>query len=68
MRSETEIMYDGMNVLIDKLGVLEAEYFVTNIHRDTFDYTEWQKKLWNGKSVREICDDAIEFRKSIGKK
>jgi len=22
--------------------------------RDTFDYTEWQRKLWEGKSIEEI--------------
>jgi len=24
------------------------------VKRDTFDYTEWQRKLWEGKSIEEI--------------
>lgn len=52
MRSEIEIAYDGMNVLIERLGMVEAEKFISMIHRESFDYTEWRKKLWPNKTVR----------------
>jgi hypothetical protein len=63
MRNETEITHDGMNALIDKLGVVEAEKFISIIQRETFDYTKWQNHLWNDKSVRELSQMAMELRK-----
>lgn len=33
MRSEIEIAYDGMNVLVERLGMVEAEKFISMIHR-----------------------------------
>ncbi len=67
MRNETEIINDGMNILIERLGVLEAEFFIHKIHRDIFNYTEWQRKLWENKSPEQICGEAVEYRKYIGK-
>lgn len=68
MRSEIEIAYDGMNVLVERLGMVEAEKFISIIHRDSFDYTEWRKKLWPNKTVREISGEAMEYRKAMDKK
>lgn len=62
MRSELEITYDGMNALIEKLGIIEAEKFISIINQDSFDYTEWRKKLWPDKTVRELSHEAMEFR------
>lgn len=62
MRSELEITYDGMNALIEKLGIVEAEKFISIINQDSFDYTEWRKKLWPDKTVRELSREAMEFR------
>jgi len=62
MRSELEITYDGMNALIEKLGIIEAEKFISIINQDSFDYTEWRKKLWPDKTVRELSNEAMEFR------
>ena len=62
MRSEIEITYDGMNALIEKLGIVEAEKFISIINQDSFDYTEWRKKLWPDKTVRELSREAMEFR------
>jgi hypothetical protein len=31
------------------------------VKRDTFDYTEWQRKLWDGKSVDEIHEAATAY-------
>lgn len=67
MRSEIEIAYDGMNVLIERLGMVEAEKFISMIHRESFDYTEWRKKLWPDKSVREISREAMEYRNKMDK-
>jgi hypothetical protein len=36
------------------------------IKRDTFDYTEWQRKQWESKSIEEIHALATEYEKKQG--
>ena len=62
MRSDVELAYEGMTALIDRLGIVEAEKFIATVHRESFDYTEWRKRLWVDKSVREISSEAMSFR------
>jgi len=62
MKSDTMIRYEGMKLLREKMGLIEAEKFVTLIKREPFDYTDWQRKLWQGKSVDEIFEAAKQFR------
>ena len=58
------IMTSGMKCLVEKLGIIEAEVFVSTIRDNTFDYTEWrQSNLWQGMSVEEILDLAEEREK-----
>ncbi len=64
MRTETEITFDGMQILIDKLGMVEAEKFIAIIHTETFDYTQWRKHLWADKSVQELSREAMLYRKN----
>jgi len=64
MRTETEITFDGMQILIDKLGMVEAEKFIAIIHTEAFDYTQWREHLWIGKSVQELSHEAMLYRKT----
>jgi hypothetical protein len=41
MITDTEIKLKGLEVLINKLGRVEAERFVSLIMREPFDYTKW---------------------------
>ena len=43
MKTETEIRMDGMNALIQALGLVEAERFLMVISRERFNYTEWRR-------------------------
>ena len=63
MRTDNEIRVHGLRALIDNLGTVEAEKFISLILREPFDYTEWQQHLWSDKSVAEISDAAMESRK-----
>ncbi|MDR1492412.1 MAG: hypothetical protein LBT05_06810 [Planctomycetaceae bacterium] len=47
-----------MNILIEHLGVLNTERFINSILKDQFDYTEWQRNLWNDKTIEEIHQEA----------
>jgi len=49
----------GMKVLIDKLGHVEAERFISLMLREPFDYTEWQKNLFDNMSVKELSNLAM---------
>ena len=54
MRTDNVLRMDAMNALLDALGSVETERFISMVKRDTFDYTEWQRKLWSGKTIEEI--------------
>lgn len=62
MRTDTEIRIQGLRALVDALGIVEAEKFISLILRDPFDYTEWQQNLWPDSSVAEISNAAMESR------
>lgn len=64
MKSDTMIRSEGLKVLRDQLGLVEAERFVNLIKSDQFDYTEWQKELWKNRSVNEIFDAAKNHSKN----
>ena len=62
MKTDTVIKNEGMKVLIEHLGKVEAERFISLIIREPFDYTKWQNKLWEGKTVKEISDAAMKYK------
>jgi hypothetical protein len=49
-----------MKVLINNLGPVEAERFISLIIREPFDYTEWQSELFNEMSVKELSNLAMK--------
>ena len=59
MYAEMTLRNEGMRVLIDKLGRVEAERFISLIIREPFDYTEWQRGLFNDLSVKELSNRAM---------
>jgi hypothetical protein len=66
MMTDTEIKIKGVRVLMESLGEVEAERFISLIMREPFDYTKWQRSLWTDKSVAEISSAATRFRKKAG--
>jgi hypothetical protein len=61
--SDNEIKLQGLNALVNSLGEVQAERFISLILREPFDYTEWQKKLWFDKSIEEISNMAMEYQR-----
>lgn len=54
---------EGMKVLINNLGRVEAERFIALMIREPFDYTEWQRNLFEDMSVKELSHLAMkEFK------
>ncbi len=68
MRTDTEIRLQGLRALVDALGIVEAEKFISLILREPFDYTKWQQNLWPDKSVAEISNAAMESRRMPDKR
>jgi hypothetical protein len=59
--TNTVLINTGMKILIEKLGNVNAEKFISLIIRDTFDYTKWQSDLFEGMSVEEISNEAMKL-------
>jgi hypothetical protein len=62
MSTDTEVRIRGLRALVDALGTVEAERFITLMLREPFDYTRWQRHLWADKSVDEISKAAMTLR------
>ena len=46
MASTAEIMDLGMNCLLENLGTIETEHFISVILREKSDYTKWRQKIF----------------------
>ncbi len=62
MRTDTQLRIDGMQILVNALGAVQAERFIALMLREPFDYTKWQRILWHDRSVKEISQAAMEYR------
>ena len=58
MKTDTIIKSEGMNALFDKLGMVDAERFITLISKEKFDYMKWQENLFEDETVESLCDKA----------
>jgi len=63
MMTDTELKVMGVRVLVESLGEVEAERFISLLLREPFDYTTWQRSLLVDRSVEEISGSAMAFRK-----
>ena len=64
MITDTEIKIKGFRVLLEALGEIEAERFISLIMKEPFDYTKWQRNLLNDKTVSEISGSAMRLRRA----
>jgi hypothetical protein len=68
MSTDTEVRIRGLRALVEALGPVEAERFITLVLREPFDYTSWQRQLWAEKSVDELSKAAMEWRRAAPNK
>jgi hypothetical protein len=59
MVTETVLRQKGMQTLVDNLGMVEAERFITLIIREPFDYTDWRQDQFDDMTVRELSAAAM---------
>ena len=64
MTEEAVLMKTGMKILIENLGNIDAERFVSILLREPIDYTQWRKNnLGLNMTVEEISKEAMEIYK-----
>ena len=61
MSNTAEAVERGMRCLLDQLGVIETEKFISIIIREKSDYTKWRRTYFGDASVEKINADAIAF-------
>ena len=60
MITDTEVRVKGVQALTNSLGSVGAERFIALIQREPFDYTKWQRTLWEDQSIEEISNAAMK--------
>jgi hypothetical protein len=63
MTNDAVLRMAGFKALSEKLGILEAEHFITIIKREPFDYTEWRADLFKDVPLGAFLEKAADFRK-----
>jgi hypothetical protein len=56
---------EGMKILSENLGLVDAERFVALMSREPFDYTEWRQNLPEEANVRELSKLAMKYQKTL---
>ncbi|MBD5527085.1 MAG: hypothetical protein HDR02_01555 [Lachnospiraceae bacterium] len=64
MESTAEIMSRGMKCLVEQMGIVEAERFISVVIREKFDYTKWQRDYFDVKTPADISKEASQFEKA----
>lgn len=60
--TDTEVKQKGLGALIDALGEVDAERFIMLLNREPFDYTQWQRTIFNNVDVHELSKRAMQTR------
>ena len=64
MKTDNVLRCDAMNLLLKGLGEVETERFIYLVKREHFDYTEWQRTLWDDMTVDEVYKLAADYEKT----
>jgi hypothetical protein len=64
MSDTAVIVNKGMNYLLEKLGDIETEIFISHLLREPFDYTKWRRdNLYADMSLHELNQEAAQYAK-----
>lgn len=64
-RTDSVVKSEGMKILLDGLGRVDAERFISLIIKEPFDYTKWQNDLFEDEDVRSLSSKAMNAVKNI---
>jgi hypothetical protein len=65
--TDAEIKQKGLGALVDALGEVDAERFITLLSREQFDYTSWQRTIFNNINLEELSAKAMQAREDKDK-
>lgn len=60
-KNDAIIRQEGMRLLIENMGRVDAERFISLVIREPFDYTKWQADLFEEMSLEELSKKAMEL-------
>ena len=64
MRNQNIIRSEAISCLLEKFGPLETEVFISNLLREPFDYTKWQRDhLFQEMSLQDLNSKAAQYVK-----
>ena len=61
MNNTAVIMERGINILLENLGVLDTEHFISTLLKEPFDYAEWSKKYYSDAELHALNMRAVEY-------
>jgi len=64
MTNTAELMEQGIACLVERLGVVDAEHFISILKRDDFDYTVWQREYFDRMEPEEFMEKAAAYAES----
>ena len=64
MANAMKILDQGSACLVEHMRVIDAEYFISIIKRDDFDYTVWQREYFDKMAVGEFAVKASAYAES----
>ena len=65
MSSDVILKDDGMRILSEHLGLVEAERFIVLMNKEHFDYTQWRKGLFKGVPLKTFLENAQKHREKM---
>jgi len=60
--NDTVLKCESMRLLAEQLGMVNAERFIALMKREPFDYTEWQRGLFDNFTLDELNEKAMAYR------
>jgi len=61
VKTDTLIKHEGFQAIFQRLDWVEAERFIVLLKRDSSDYTEWRKSLWENMDTEELSSKAMDY-------
>jgi hypothetical protein len=60
--TDTEVKKKGLGALVNALGEVDAERFIVLLNRDPFDYTNWQRDIFEQLDVAQLSTKAMALK------
>ena len=63
--NDTLLGQTAIKCLIDNLGHVQTERFISLVIKEPFDYTGWQRDLYSDMSVDDLFKTASDWKKNV---